>query len=217
MRLVSCVGISTGATPTGYFELDDGRVIHEVSIKLLEAHGELENADDIETLRGEFYREQAYSLQGAEAIAILSEESIYKVINGDGIIAGKNFDMEEFEIPEGIKFIAKGGFQGFKCLKSLVIPSSVETIEEDAFNGCSNLTSVTFNKGLRTIQHRAFANTKLYGSITLPDTVDSISMKAVFPRTLSTIYVDYDMSAECRRALARCDVTVRNTSSMRRY
>ncbi|NMA23555.1 MAG: hypothetical protein GX938_08650, partial [Spirochaetales bacterium] len=104
MRIVACVAATAGSNPTAYFQLDDGRVIHEVSLKLLKAHGILENIEDVETLRGEFYREQAYSLQGAEAISTLSEGMTYRIIEGDGIIAGKEFDIDDFEIPEGIKF-----------------------------------------------------------------------------------------------------------------
>jgi len=218
MRITACVGVNTGIKPTGYFTLDDGRTIHEASIPLLRAHGLLENADDVETFRGEFYREQAYSLQGAEAIAILSEENTYKVIEGDGLIAGKEFAIDDFEVPEGIKFIGRGGFQGLLCLKTLVIPSSVEVIEEDAFNGCRNLTKVTFKKGIKTLQHRAFANTSLEAdSVTLPDTVESISMKDVFPSCLRRIYVSNQMSSECRRALARCNLTVLDPYSRYRY
>ena len=217
MRITACVNVSTGANPTGYFTLDDGRTIHESSMAILKAHGLLENGDEIETFRGEFYRELAYSLDGANAVAILSEETIYKIIKGDGIIAGKEFTLDEFEIPEGVKFVGKGGFQGLVCLKTLVIPSSVEVIEEDAFNGCLNLTRVTFRKGLRTLQHRAFANTALeVGSVSLPDTLDSISTRNVFPKSLQVVYVDYDMSAECRRALGRSGITVAN-SRTRRY
>ena len=69
-----------GSNPTGYFQLDDGRT-HEVSIPLLKAHGVLENADEVETFRGEFYREQAYSLQGVEAISTLSEGMIYRLLS----------------------------------------------------------------------------------------------------------------------------------------
>lgn len=210
MRITGCVGVISGANPMGYFSLDDGRIVHEVSIPILKAFG-LENADEIETFRGEFYREQAYSLQGAEAIAVLSEDNVYRLLKGDGIAAGKEFCLTEFEVPEGIKFIGKGGFQGLQCLQTLILPSSVEVIEEDAFNGCTNLTSVTFKRGLKAIHHRAFANTALAPySVTLPDTVESISQRNAFPSCLKTIYVDYDMPAECRKALSRCGLTVSN-------
>lgn len=218
MRITACVGVNTGVNPTGYFSLDDGRTIHEASIPILTAHGVLENADEIETFRGEFYREQAYSLEGANAIAILSEETTYKIIEGDGIVAGKEFCLDEFEIPEGVKFVGKGGFQGLDCLVTLIVSSSVETIEEDAFNGCRNLKKVIFKKGLKNIQHRAFANTALaVGSVSLPDTIESVSTKNVFPKCTAVVYVDYNMSAECRRAIGRSGVTVRNGNHRFRY
>ena len=214
MRIVSCVSVSTGSNPTGYFQLDDGRVIHEASISLLKAHGILENADEIETFRGEFYREQAYSLQGAEAISMLSEGLTYQIIEGDGIVAGKEFNIEDFEIPEGVKFVGRGGFQGITCLKRLVIPSSVETIEEDSFNGCTNLVEVKFSRGLKTINHRAFANTGLKPEypLVIPETVESISLKNPFPKSAKFAFISYEMESNCRRALTRCGLTLRNAS-----
>lgn len=211
MRITECVSVTTGANPTSYFRLDDGRVIHETSIELLVAYGLLENADEIETFRGEYFREMAYSLQGAEAIATLSEGSLYQVIEDDGIIAGKAFDLGEFEIPEGIKFVGKGGFQGLTCLTKIVIPSSVEVIEEDAFNGCSNLRTVVFNEGLRVLQHRAFANTNIEpDTLRLPNTIESISRRNVFPQSTRYVYVSPLIPSECRRALTHCGLLVKN-------
>lgn len=214
MRIVACVAVTAGSNPTGYFQLDDGRTIHEVSIPLLKAHGVLENADEVETFRGEFYREQAYSLQGVEAISTLSEGMIYRLIEGDGIIAGKEFDIDDFEVPEGVKFIGRAGFQGLTCLKRVIIPSSVETIEDDAFNGCVNLKEVKFSKGLKTIGHRAFANTGLCpeNPLVIPDTVENISMKNPFPASAKYVFISYDMNSNCRRALTRCGLQLRSSS-----
>ena len=216
MRIVACVNMTTGANPVGYFELEDGRKIHEVSLPLLEAHGIITNLDELETLRGEFYRELAYSVQGAEAIATLSEGTMYRVVNGDTIVAGKEFAMEEFEVPEGIKRIGKGGFQGILSIKNLILPSSVEVIEEDAFNGCKNLEEIKFSRGLKTIGHRAFAGTNLKPThpLIIPNTVESISTKDVFPKSAQVAYISYELNSSCRRALTRCGLTLRNADRL---
>jgi hypothetical protein len=142
LRIENCVHPS-------YFTID-GRVIHEVSIAALAVRGLLENPEYVETARGEFLRDQAYALEGAEALALFSRDAFFRIGDDGGIRAGNNFVEEHFTIPDGVKIIRKSGFHGIECLKSLILSASVEVIEEDAFNGCRNLESVTLNFGLKS-------------------------------------------------------------------
>lgn len=46
---------------------------------------------------------------------------------------------EKFIIPNDVKIIGEGAFQGLKKLRSIVIPSNVRVIEEGAFESCNEL------------------------------------------------------------------------------
>lgn len=201
MRITACPHPS-------YFVID-GRIIHESSLAALSTRGILENPEDVEKFRGEFLREQAYSLEGAKAVAALTENAFYRIDSEAGIYAGKEFQYADFEIPEGVKIIRKSSFRGLTCLTSVTFSDSVEVVEEDAFNGCVNLREVTFNYGLKTIQHRAFIGTALSEPLYLPASVASISPRNVFPSTPRYVIVDRSISGECMAALRRCGLCVR--------
>ena len=54
-------------------------------------------------------------------------------------------DLEEIEIPEGIKEIGKEAFYGCTNLKKVYLPSTLQVIESAAFGDCDYLTNVYFN------------------------------------------------------------------------
>lgn len=54
-------------------------------------------------------------------------------------------DLEEIEIPEGIKTIGKEAFYGCISLKKVYLPSTLQVIETAAFGDCDNLIDVYFN------------------------------------------------------------------------
>ena len=82
---------------------------------------------------------------------------------------------EKFIIPNDVKIIGEGAFQGLKKLRSIVIPSNVRVIEEGAFESCKNLESVSLSDGLEDIEAHAFTSCKSLKEIIIPNTVKSIS------------------------------------------
>ena len=78
----------------------------------------------------------------------------YEVYSEDGVLFTKqnsqvvlvkfpqNKNLVSYTVPDGVKIIAKGAFQGNKFIYDLKIPASVEFIGEDAFNDCVNLRSI---------------------------------------------------------------------------
>lgn len=82
---------------------------------------------------------------------------------------------EKFIIPNDVKIIGEGAFQGLKKLRSIVIPSNVRVIEEGAFESCKNLEKVSLSDGLEDIEAHAFTSCKSLKEIIIPNTVKSIS------------------------------------------
>jgi hypothetical protein len=195
MRIESC-------THPNYFVID-GRVIHEASISLLTARGLLVNPEHVETARGDLLREQTYALQGAEALALFSQGAFYHIDADGGIIAGKTFNIAQFDVPDGVKIIRESGFRGVECLVEVSLPSSVEAIEADAFNGCRNLSSVTLNFGLKRIGPRAFRGTAIR-RMEMPSSVEFIAPQKVFPRTAGRAAVDRNIPVACIKAVRAC-------------
>jgi hypothetical protein len=76
-------------------------------------------------------------------------------------------------IPDGVALIGKGAFQGCANLAAAVLPNSVQTIGEEAFLGCSRLASVVIPESVRTIGDCAFRETSL-ASVAIPSGVKTI-------------------------------------------
>ena len=67
--------------------------------------------------------------------------------NGITIIseyAFSNCDLEEIIIPEGVKVIGVGAFDGCEKLEKIILPKSLEEIRHFAFSDCPNLTSINY-------------------------------------------------------------------------
>ena len=99
-------------------------------------------------------------------------------IKNNVLIKVKKSDIPEdgkFIIPNDVKIIGEGAFQGFKKLRSIVIPSNVRVIEEGAFESCKNLEKVSLSDGLEDIEAHAFTSCKSLKEIIIPNTVKSIS------------------------------------------
>ena len=77
-------------------------------------------------------------------------------------------------IPDSVKFIDDGAFEGCSYLEKVDIGNGVEVIDEDAFLFCDSLVDVNFGNSLREIGVSAFGYCFDYDadiSIVLPDSV----------------------------------------------
>lgn len=99
------------------------------------------------------------------------------LILGDNILVAYKGISDNVSIPEGVKQIGAGCFEGNTKLKSITIPQTVKKISEDAFNGCIKLSNVELPNMLESIEDRAFKDTSLK-SVIIPDSVKEIGLGA---------------------------------------
>lgn len=96
---------------------------------------------------------------------------------GDGILLAYKGEGGNISIPQDVRQIAPGCFEGNTSITGVNIPAGVEKIGEDAFNGCINLDSITLSEGLKVIDDRAFCDTGI-DAVSIPDTVETIGLGA---------------------------------------
>ena len=104
------------------------------------------------------------------------------LILGDGILLAYKGHGTEVNVPNSVKQIGPGVFEGNTRIKSVSLPESLEKIGEDAFNGCSKINTISLPRNLKVIEDRAFKDTNLK-SVRIPMTVDQIGLGA-FDTTL---------------------------------
>lgn len=78
--------------------------------------------------------------------------------------------LEEINLPDGLKVIGDGTFNGCKNLKIESWPNSLEAIGQSSFLSCESIYSVTFGENLKFLGQQAFefcpsiSNVKLYST-----------------------------------------------------
>lgn len=94
-----------------------------------------------------------------------------------GVLVAYRGEKKEIQIPEGVRVIAAGCFQGNTQLERVIFPESLVSVGEDAFADCSSLNEIQFQKGITEILDRAFAGCPLT-EINLPSTLESLGLGA---------------------------------------
>lgn len=88
------------------------------------------------------------------------------------------YDMDwltGIKIPDNIKTIGYGAFQGCSNLKNIIIPAdSIIDIEAQAFQNCISLTNITIPSNINTIEDSTFRGCKELNNITIPNSVTNI-------------------------------------------
>ena len=101
-------------------------------------------------------------------------------INGDPVVSISQTktsvpsSITAVSIPEGVKVIGAGAFDGYTRLTSITIPDSVTNIDYEAFNGCTGLTSISIPDSVTNIENSAFQGCKGLTSVTIPESVTRI-------------------------------------------
>ncbi|MDO4188626.1 MAG: leucine-rich repeat domain-containing protein [Lachnospiraceae bacterium] len=97
------------------------------------------------------------------------------LILGDGILVAYKGHSSEVIIPNSVKTIGPGVFEGDTRLKQVSIPGNCKKISEDAFNGCRKLSSISLPDNLEIIEDRAFKDTNI-NFVELPMTIKEIGL-----------------------------------------
>ena len=87
-------------------------------------------------------------------------------------------NLEEIEIPDGVRVIPKMCFVECKQLRRVRLPQHLTCIEERAFSACENLQCITFPDSLERIDHLAFNGCRSIKGLELPERTTAISTTA---------------------------------------
>ena len=99
------------------------------------------------------------------------------LVLGDGILVAYKGHGSDVVIPDSVKTVGPGVFEGNSHIKTVVFSGNVRKISEDAFNGCRKLSNVILPDNLEIIEDRAFKDTGL-NYIQIPATVKEIGLGA---------------------------------------
>ncbi len=96
----------------------------------------------------------------------------------NGVLTKYTGNGGDIIIPNGVKTIEDGAFEGCTSLTSVNIPDSVRTIGDWAFARCTSLTSVIIGNRVRIIGSGAFCDCKSLKSVTISNSVTVIEWSA---------------------------------------
>ncbi|MDE6676991.1 MAG: leucine-rich repeat domain-containing protein [Clostridia bacterium] len=113
-------------------------------------------------------------------------------------------NLKNVSIGSGVTTIGTSAFQGCTSLESITIPDNVTTIEELAFNQCDNLKNITFGKGIKTINSYTFFYCENLKNIVLPDTVEVIGDNAFTSCGLENITIGNGLTTIGEYAFRHC-------------
>lgn len=132
--------------------------------KIDEARKELEN------LYNKKREEQKYS--------DFAKKSFFET-DGDTLLkyTGRNAMVQ---IPDGIKVIGEGCFQGLKSLKTISIPYGVTAIRDSAFSDCSNLESIELPDTLVELGDDVFSNCEIIREVKIPSGVTRVGYRSFY-------------------------------------
>ena len=105
-------------------------------------------------------------------------ETYYEIPDSVKVIGHGAFEgsktLEDVEINYGVTDIEPFAFEACKNLKSVKIPDSVISVGEYAFRDCSNLSSLYLSKNLTVIGDYAFTGCEKLISVVIPQSVTEI-------------------------------------------
>lgn len=142
----------------------------------------------------------------------------------DEVISDRLFfcddELQEYDIPKGIRHIGAGAFAGCSNLRKIHIPNSVESIDYSAFadctalteitipdsawyvscdlcHGCTSLKSVRYTRSGAGIQLAAFAGCTSLEEIDIPNEVKYIGVQAFIHTALISVVIPENATICC--------------------
>lgn len=85
-----------------------------------------------------------------------------------------NKEQATYTIPETVKVLRGGSFEGSYNLEQVLFPVGLERIKEAAFLNCGAIKEINLPEGLKSIETNAFASTFNMERISIPKSVESI-------------------------------------------
>lgn len=107
-------------------------------------------------------------------------------------------------IPDSVRRIGRGAFDGRASLLSITIPDSVKSIGCEAFYGCSSLKSITIPSSVTKMDYGAFERCEQLSSVTLSENLQKIE-KYTFEKCFRLTAVTIPKSVEAISEFAFCD------------
>lgn len=105
-------------------------------------------------------------------------------------------NLEEVSLGGGVSSLDAFSFQGNTSLTSVKIGGGIQTIPNDTFSGCTSLAKLTLSEGLQSIGVRAFKGcTSLAGTLTIPDSVKTVSDYAFMDTKIEALYIGSGVSS----------------------
>lgn len=141
---------------------------------------------------------QSYSIRsGVKTIkfgAAQLAKSIRTIIIPEGVesierFAFCNSSLSTVTLPQSVKTIGIGAFEGCENLQKIDIPEEVKNIKELTFVGCSDLKEISIPKYLKSIGYYAFSGCTSLQRIIIPDTIESIGSCAFKDCDSLSIYI----------------------------
>lgn len=118
-------------------------------------------------------------------IIIGCDKEVANVIIPDGVkIVGfgafEGCKMETITIPDSVEVIEASAFDSCKALKEVVLPRKIKGIEDQVFYGCESLECVIVPDGVTYVREYAFADCINLRRLILPDSLVEICNYAFF-------------------------------------
>lgn len=89
--------------------------------------------------------------------AFISNSTDEFVIVGDGVLILYNGTSKDVAVPDGVKRINSGAFNGRSDITSVTIPDTLLYLSADSFYGCSGITELTIPETINRIEKEALS------------------------------------------------------------
>ena len=174
----------------GHAERIDSSIFDVSGIRVLKI-----GSGTFEVMPGAFAKSKLTSVEVSEDNPFMMTDGKALYSKDGSVMIALAVPCESYEVLDGCKVIARKGFSGFDCLKSVKLPESLEllggfayaktsvsefvspaslrVVEEKAFFMCRKLEEVSFGEGLVALGENAFTGTGIR-KLLLPSTVKEL-------------------------------------------
>ncbi len=110
--------------------------------------------------------------------AFIADSTEEFVLMGDGVLLLYNGASTDVAIPEGVKRINSGAFNGRTDIKYVSMPNSLLYLSADSFYGCSGITELAIPKTVKKIEKEALSGMCNLRELTVPFVGESLEAQS---------------------------------------